>query len=250
MRNDSRSRDLAGLPSPSDGKPWPATIWELVRAARGGAGADRAKARERLVTLYYKPIYRFFQRVLRAGSGRVEDITQDFFARFIEKDWLKNVRYEKSFRSFLKVACRRHYINWCEAERARKPAAGTPVPIDEFGSSAEFPLAPGRFESLLDEGLRAAYIDHATTATKDRLLRAGKEDTWRVFEARTQGSEDRPADYGSLAKAFGVRVYDVRNRLSAARKIFREALYDLARERSDDARRELEELGLLKYAEG
>ncbi len=241
------STNLKGLPSPSAGKYWPATAWELVRKARDAGGREREEARRQLLTLYYKPVHRFFARVLRVGASRLEDVTQEFFTRFIEKDFLKNLRHEKCFSNFLKVACRRHYINWCEAERVRQGGSSPKVSLDEFGSSVDRPLEEGHFSSLLDEELRASFLEEAMQRVKESLTAGGKEEAWKIFEARTRVDGGAPPDYATLSKQFGIKVFDIRNRIAAARKIFREALLQIARERSDDGQRELEELGLMAF---
>ncbi|MEK7469023.1 MAG: sigma-70 family RNA polymerase sigma factor [Planctomycetota bacterium] len=249
MSRQPGSSHLKGFPSPSASKFWPATLWEVVRKARGAAGLDREEARKHLLTLYYKPVYRFFQRVLRVSASRVEDVTQDFFTRFIEKDFLKNLRHEKSFSNFLKVACRRHYINWCEAERVRKGGSRPNVSLDEFGSSIENPLTEAHFATLFDQELRSSFLNEAMGLVRERLVAADRESTWKVFEARTRIDGGEPADYEALSKRFSMKVYDVRNRLTAARKEFREAVYEIACRHFGDARQELESMGMLKYVE-
>jgi DNA-directed RNA polymerase specialized sigma24 family protein len=243
------SSHLKGLPSPSGAKFWPETVWDLVRVARDASGQEREIARKQLLTAYYKPVYRFFGRVLRVGTGRVQDLTQDFFTRFIEKDFLRNVKQEKNFQNFLKLACRRHYINWCEAERVRQGGSRPNVPLDEFGSSAEAPLEEGPFGSILDEELMKSLLASAMDAVREKLVAEGKQKTWSVFEARTNPSKGEADDYASLAKKFSITVYDVGNRLAAGRKLFREALIDVARRRCGDPHEALAALGLQKHVE-
>lgn len=238
------SSHLKGLPSPPAGKFWPETVWDLVRAARDGAAEEREIARRELLTAYYKPVYRFFGRVLGAGADRVQDVTQDFFARFIEKDFLKGIRHEKSFQAFLKLACRRHYINWCEAERVRRGGSRAVVPLDESGAPLAAPLAEEAFDGMLDAELRDELLNQALESTRTRLTASGREKAWAVFAAKTAPRDGEAADYASLARRFSISVYDVGNRLAAARKVFREALLDLARRRCGDPSEALAELGL------
>src|SRR5262245_61646830 len=112
---------------------WPSTIWDLVQRSHNGSAVGRRQALDELFRQYYKPVHRFFQKALRVGERDLEDLTQDFFTRFIEKDSLKNLQEERSFRGFLKVACRRHFINWLEARNAAKRGGGRTVRFDESG---------------------------------------------------------------------------------------------------------------------
>ena len=103
---------------------------------REGAGSQRKVALEDLFRLYYKPVYRFFQKALAIEGRHLDDVTQDFFTRFVEKDFLKSVAQEKSFRGFLKVACRRHYVNWRKAQQSAKRGGGRTVSLQDAGEDA------------------------------------------------------------------------------------------------------------------
>lgn len=225
-----RDSTLAGLPTP-----WPDSPWNLIRKAREGPAAEKKEVVDRLVTLYYKPVYRFFQKVLDIHGERLKDVTQDFFTRFVEKDFLKNIRHETSFRNFLRVACRRHFINWIDAERVRKMGR------------LEHDLAEKRATEVLDEELRSEILKDATLRLRKRLEADGKRAYIEVFEARTFYEGSKPPEYAEIAKKTGLSVFDVRNYLTAARKIFREILLDLASKVADDPKTELRELGLGKY---
>lgn len=227
---------LGAFPTPSGGQPWPVTVWQVVRRAQAGTDDDRAGAREYLLQIYYKPVHRFFERVLGLHDDRLDDVTQGFFARFIEKDFLKNITYQKSFRHFLQLACRRHYINWLEAERARW---GRVVPLED--------LAEERSSALLDEELRRWYLEETVARLGRRLASDGKPLYFEIFQARVTFDGTRATPYDELARRFGIGVFDVRNHLTAARKAFREILGELAQERSKDPRGELQDLDLLKY---
>ena len=227
---------------------WPSTVWATIREIRAASPEGRKAALDELLRLYYQPVRRFFQRVLGIQGHRLEDMTQDFFTRFIEKDFLKIVTYEKSFRGFLKLACRRHYINWTEAERAASERSGKMQRLeDRHGSAFEIPIPEERFGSMVDEELRHWYLDEAVERTRNELVRHGKEIYFRIFEARA-GLDGSPIqDYQSLSQRFGIPIFDIRNHLTSARKIFRAALETLASERSEDPHEELRELGLDRH---
>jgi RNA polymerase sigma-70 factor (ECF subfamily) len=85
------------------------THWSLI--ARAG-DKDRGSSREALEALcrrYWFPVYAFLRR---EGNGvhDAEDLTQGFFTRFLEKDYLQDVdRTRGKFRSFL-LASVRHFL--------------------------------------------------------------------------------------------------------------------------------------------
>lgn len=234
-----RTRRPSALSATPTGGSWPQTPWELVRLAREGPAAGRRAARDVVLARYYRPVSRFFRRALRAPSDRADDVTQDFFARFIEKDVLQGITHETSFRNFLKVACRRHYINWCRSEKLRRARP--------LGEATEPMHGEDACAQMLDDELRAHYLEEALEATRKRLEEKGKPGVWEVFEARVRFDGGEPEDYAGLAKRLGLGILEVRGRLRAAREVFREALTGVARERAADPESELRELDLLKY---
>ena len=67
---------LNGFPSAREGH-WPSTMWEFVRAARDGTTQEQKQALDRLVMDYYKPVYRFYERVmpeLVGQAGRLAEV--------------------------------------------------------------------------------------------------------------------------------------------------------------------------------
>jgi DNA-directed RNA polymerase specialized sigma24 family protein len=187
-----------------------------------------------VISLYYRPLKRFFCKVLLADEDLGEDVTQEFFTRFVERDFLKNLREETSFRGFLRTAARRHYLNWCGRRHTEVPAPRPPVAADQ-----EFDLQ-----------VRAWYLEEALRRCRVALEAKGKRRAWEVFEARVRFDGAKPEDYASLSSRFGIGVYEVRNQLTVARKVFRRLLLEIAAERAGDARQELAELDLLRYVAG
>ncbi len=220
--------------------PWPETPWSLIRRARAGEAADARTALESLLALYYLPVRRFFSRVLRLSEDAAGDVAHDLFAKLLERRFVEGLSHETSFRGFLKLACRRRTALHREAEAARRRAL--------IALSQEPP--EGADDDALDEEIRRFTIEEATRRVREALLAQGKGDVFRVFEARARPDGSRPEDYATLAARFGKRVYDIRNHLTAARRIFRRELMRIAAERTEDPREDLRELGLLRFVEG
>lgn len=236
----------ANLPSPPPGEHWPRTLWDVVRAARDGTGEERKKAWDELFLAYYKPVRRFFERVRRLNGSELDDVTQHFFERFLEKDFLKNLREEKSFRNFLKLACERHHINWLESNKRRR---GLRSLQDPEGGDIDVPVWDSA-SRILDEELRGSFLEQALGRTKARLVADGKEIYYQIFESRARFDGSKPPDFNSLSAKFGISVFQINNHINAARKIFRDAMLALARERRpDDPKGELRDMELLQYVE-
>ncbi len=226
---------------------WPATPWTLIRGARAADVHHRRKTVGLLLAIYYRPVRRFFARVLALPEETAEELTQGLFATLLERDFIENLRHETSLRGFLKVACRRHVSKWRAAEGTRRRALRTLAEGRATLGPGAVPPDDAALDAELDAELRRSYLEDALERLRGELVRRGKEDVLAVFEARTRFDGSRPEEYRALAERFGKRVYDIRNHLSAARKIFKRELLRVAAERADDPRTELEELGLEPY---
>jgi DNA-directed RNA polymerase specialized sigma24 family protein len=103
------------------------THWATVFAARENAGVAADEALGRLCSTYWSPLYAF---ILRQGSTphEAEDLTQEFFHRFLERNRLENVRPAAGkFRSFL-LACVKNFLaNERERSNAQRRGGGKRV---------------------------------------------------------------------------------------------------------------------------
>jgi RNA polymerase sigma-70 factor (ECF subfamily) len=99
------------------------THWSLVRQARGSSPQAQA-ALEVLCGRYWYPIYAFLRR--RGSSPEnASDLTQDFFATLLEKEYLDDAdRQRGRFRTFLLIAVSRFASKAYEHDQAQKRGGG------------------------------------------------------------------------------------------------------------------------------
>src|SRR5262249_60785893 len=81
------------------------TCWSVVVAARDAGAPEAQEALATLCSSYWYPLYVYIRRQGFAAH-EAEDLTQEFFTRLVEKDFLAGVdRGKDKFRSFLLAAC-------------------------------------------------------------------------------------------------------------------------------------------------
>lgn len=200
------------------------TQWSVVLAAGGADTTQAGDALARLCQTYWFPIYTYVRR--RGHSPEdAQDLTQEFFARLLERKAVSTVSPDKGrFRSFL-LASLNHFLSdaWDKA-RAQKRGAGKIVSLD--ADQAEVWLAqtvspdvtPERaFEqrwaiALLEEVYRKLEAEHA---------RQGKSDLFNVLRGTLAGPGNA-APYAELAAklrlnegAVKVAVHRLRQRYRA-----------------------------------
>src|SRR5262245_27384523 len=96
------------------------THWSVVLTARDENSSKSSEALEALCRTYWFPLYAFVRRQGRAPHD-AQDLTQEFFARLLEKEYLKSAVQEKGrFRTFLLVALKRFLANEWDRQHAQK----------------------------------------------------------------------------------------------------------------------------------
>lgn len=103
------------------------THWSVVVAAGQTTAPGAREALEKLCRTYWFPIYACVRRKGRSPDD-AQDLTQEFFARLLEKNYLKLAdRQRGRFRSFLLVALDHFLVNDWRQASAEKRGAGRPV---------------------------------------------------------------------------------------------------------------------------
>lgn len=118
------------------------THWSVILLAGGARSAPEVQeALARLCSAYWYPLYVYIRRQGHSADD-AEELTQEFFTRFLEKDFLGAVdRSRGRFRTFLLACCRHFLANQREFARAQKRGGGRP------GLSLDFPGAAERYRA-------------------------------------------------------------------------------------------------------
>src|SRR5260221_1308584 len=102
------------------GRRFATTHWSVVLCAGDTRAPQCRAALEAMCGAYWQPLYAF---VRSNGYGPEEgrDLTQEFFARLLEKKWLKEANPERGrFRTFLLAALKHFLANeWKAAHRQK-----------------------------------------------------------------------------------------------------------------------------------
>jgi RNA polymerase sigma factor (sigma-70 family) len=118
-------------PSPAARQPvFATTHWTVVLTAGRSETTHASDALERLCQTYWYPLYGYVRR--RGHSPEdAQDLTQAFFARLLERQWIGRADREKGkFRSFLLSALKHFLADEWDRARAQKRGGGlTPLPL-------------------------------------------------------------------------------------------------------------------------
>jgi RNA polymerase sigma-70 factor (ECF subfamily) len=202
------------------------TSWSVVVAARDG---DAAQAREALATLcetYWYPLYAFIRRQGNSAQ-EAEDLTQEFFSRLLEKDFLEGVdRSRGKFRSFLLAACGHFLSNERDRARAWKRGGRCRIVSLDF-AQAETQYALEAADRLSPDKLFArrwalTLLRNVLSRLRADYAARGKAALFDRLRVSLLGEDSEPA--ASLAAALGMTAGAVRVAVHRLRQQFRELL--------------------------
>jgi RNA polymerase sigma-70 factor (ECF subfamily) len=104
--------------SPDHPRWFATTHWSVVLAAKQGGSSEAAVALEKLCRTYWPPLYAYIRRDGQDAT-EAQDLTQEFFARLLARDYLQQLRHQEGkFRSFLLA-----YLKNFLSEQRRKAGA-------------------------------------------------------------------------------------------------------------------------------
>ena len=222
----------------------PATRHSIVAAVRSEEPDIRRRGLDALIAVYWKPVYKYLRVKWHVSSDEAQDMTQEFFARAIEKQFFDAFDPGKGrFRTFLRTCVDRFAANEHKAAgRLKRGGARTIVSLDFETAEGELRQHDIAVPADLDEYFHLEWVRSLLSLAVEDLraeyVRAGKEKQFRVFEAYdlVAPAADREPTYAELAASFDVQVTDVTNYLAAARRTFRRLLLDRLREICADSR--------------
>ncbi|MBK7924579.1 MAG: sigma-70 family RNA polymerase sigma factor [Gemmatimonadetes bacterium] len=215
---------------PDDGpRGFPATRYSVVAALADADPEVRRVAFDALVSAYWRAVYLHLRWRWHQLPQDAEDLTQEFFARALERDFLQGYDASQArFRTFLRLcldrfAGRMHR----DARRLKRGGGREPLALDFAGAEERFAAAGQVSEAAAEELFHREWVRALFGAAVDALagdcLGTAREVRFRLFEQCDLGAVDggaRPT-YRELARTFDLPETQVTNHLAWARREFR-----------------------------
>ncbi len=203
------------------------TRWSVVLAAGGSSSPGAREALERLCHAYWFPLYGYV-RSKGFSPHDAEDLTQEFFARFLASDALRTVSEERGrFRAFLLASMNHFLANEWERLRAQKRGGGqTPLSLDAATAEERLQMEPTTDltpERLYERRWALTLLDTVLERLGAEMTAAGKSATFnalRVFLSDAQGT----MSYPEAAMRIGVTETAARKSVQRLRQRYRELL--------------------------
>jgi RNA polymerase sigma-70 factor (ECF subfamily) len=223
------------------------THWSVVLSAREQPSSQSAAALEVLCRTYWHPLYACVRRQGHSPAD-AQDLTQEFFARLLQKDYLHSVaRAKGKFRTFLLVMLKRFLADEWDKARAQKRGGGQVFCVDWSSAETRFLQQPVEHltpEKVYEQRWALTLLDQVY-ARLEREYR--DQDRGALFDAlrfALTGSRSE-VPYAELARqlqttegALKVAVHRLRQRY---REMLREAIADTV-SRPEEVEEELRHL--------
>jgi RNA polymerase sigma-70 factor (ECF subfamily) len=203
------------------------TQWSVVVAAQSRHTAAGAAAMATLCSRYWRPLYGY---VRRRGFSRedAQDLTQTYFLRLLEKNFLDEVDAQRGkFRSFL-LASFKHFLSneWDKGNAAKRGGGVEFLGLDEVAGAedhyARNSLATAMTpEQIYERSWATTVLARATAGLASEFAAAGKSGIFDALKVFLTG-DSHGVKYARIAESIGmsegaarVAVHRLRDRFRA-----------------------------------
>lgn len=201
-----------------------------MRDARSEAPQAASAALGKLCQTYWGPV-NVYIRQRGHSPADADDLTQQFFARFLAKGLYRLADPERGrFRTFLLTLVKRFLINEWEGACAQKRGGGqVPVSLDEVATEDRLPAIELKDERTAQWAFDRSWALTLLARVRDRLesdyAAEGKRDRFLQLEKFLPG-EESGLTYAEAATRFGVAEGTIKSDVHRLKRRYRDLLVE------------------------
>ena len=200
------------------------TRWSVVVAAGGDDTAGARDSLARLCASYWFPLYAFVRR--RGHSPEeAQDLTQAFFTKLLEKNWVADADRSKGrFRTFL-LSALTHFLSdeWDRARAQKRGGGAATLPLSFDTAEERYvrePADPDTPERIFERRWALALLDEVVSRLRDEYEGDGKADLFVALHPCLVG-ERTALPYAELAQRLGTSESAVKSAVHRLRQRYR-----------------------------
>lgn len=219
--------DSEGPPATAAPGWFASTHWSVVLRAGQSSSSKADEALARLCEVYWYPLYAFIRRQGH-NPPDAEDLAQAFFARFLEKDYVKDVNRQKGkFRSFL-LASLKHFLadQWDRTRAQKRGGDKTHIPLDAQSAESRYLLEPRDNltpDRIFERRWALTLLDQAMARLREEFALAGKAEFFDQLKSFMTAEKDA-ATYADAAAKLITTEAAVKMSVQRMRRRYRELL--------------------------
>lgn len=203
------------------------THWSVVLAAGQREAPQASAALEQLCLTYWYPLYAYVRR--RGYSPEdAQDLTQQFFALFLEKDYFSRASPARGkFRTFLLHSLQNFLANEWKRAQCLKRGGGTPLlSLDVTHAENRYAAEPATTatpERAYEKRWAMTLLEQVLAGLQQEYAQAG---TARLFEELSGllWGKDASVSYAQIGQRLGMTEGAVRGAMHRLRESYREKL--------------------------
>ena len=224
------NRDQSVTPPSVDPKSAPSapgfesTPWSVVLRAQDGTAPQARAALATLCQAYWYPMYAYIRR-RSASADEAEELTQEFFTQFLEKDFVSGAEQEKGkFRAFLLACCKHFLANQRRQARTLKRGGGeTFVPLDLGAARQRYLLEPANTltaEKLFDRQWAVTLLERCLDQLKQAYQGEDQKALYDELKSYLVG-DSSTSSYAEVAARLGMSEGAVKKAAQRLRERYR-----------------------------
>jgi RNA polymerase sigma-70 factor (ECF subfamily) len=217
--------------NPAAQAPWrfASTRWSVVAAAGQGTSPEAQEALATLCKIYWYPLYAYARRRL-ASVEDAQDLTQEFFAQLLEKDYLQAADPRRGkFRSFLLTVFKHFLSKERDRANAQKRGGGRRfLPLDFQAGETRYHLEPadrGTPDTIYQRRWALTLLEQALARLRQEFTGSGKRQLFETLKATLTG-DGSAGPYAQIGETLGITEQAVKVAVHRMRQRYKELLRD------------------------
>lgn len=188
------------------GQEFPLTRWSTVLRAGDPSSSVAQAAVEKLCRLYLYPLYGFVRRQAHSPED-AQDLTQEFFARFLERESFRQAEQDRGrFRTFL-LACLKHFLvsEWRKGKAAKR-SGGPVISLDQNEAETRYLAEPADDlspDKIFEKRWAAALLEQVLVWLGEEYAAQGRRQLFDQLKVTVWGNKD-VAPYSEPATQLGL----------------------------------------------
>ena len=206
------------------------THWSIVLNAQDPASPQASEALEKLCRAYWYPLYAYVRR-LGKDEHTAKDLTQAFFARLLEKNYLGQADRERGkFRSFL-LGALKHFLadEWDKTQAQKRGGGRVILSLDDQTAEDRYLLEPADEttpDKLFDRRWALMTLEQAVGRLRKEYQDTGKGPLFEQLQDFLSGAQG-DAGYAGAAARLGMSENTLKSYVRRLRLRNREILREV-----------------------